>query len=85
MARPEAGQTYEFTDSEGRNRTLVVDVALGIGRTDDSDMLQVTQFQRYESLDGVDWNDPQKRGKLYVGMAMRDYLRLIEAQRTAAD
>ena len=71
-------QTYEFTDSEGHRRTLVVDVALGIGRTDDSDMLQVTQFQRYVSLDGVDWNDPQKKDKLYIGMAMRDYLRLIE-------
>jgi hypothetical protein len=71
-------QTYEFTDSEGHKRTLVVDVALGIGRTDDNDMLQVTQFQRFVSLDGVDWNDPQKKNKLYVGMAMRDYNRLME-------
>jgi hypothetical protein len=73
-------QSYEFTDSEGHKRTLVVDVALGIGRTDDSDLLQVTQFQHFVSLDGVDWNDPQKKDKLYVGMAMHDYYRLIEGR-----
>jgi hypothetical protein len=30
--------TYEFTDSEGMDRTLVVDIAIGIGRTNDANM-----------------------------------------------
>ena len=71
-------QTYEFTDSEGRHRTFVVDVALGIGRTDYRELLQVTEFQHFVSLDGVDWDDPHKEEKLYVGTAMLDYHRLIE-------
>jgi hypothetical protein len=71
-------QTYDFKDSEGRSRTLVVDVALGVGRTDDRDLLQVTEFQHFVSLDGVDWNDPRKKDKLYVGTAMNDYHRLIQ-------
>ena len=36
--------TYEFTDSEGINRNLVVDIAIGVGQTDDANMLSVTQF-----------------------------------------
>jgi hypothetical protein len=71
-------QTYEFTDSEGRHRTFVVDVALGIGRTDDRELLQVTEFQHFVSLHGVDWDDPQKEEKLHVGTAMLDYHHLIQ-------
>jgi hypothetical protein len=36
--------TYEFTDSEGIARTLVVDIALGLGRTEDPDRLSVMEF-----------------------------------------
>jgi hypothetical protein len=36
--------TYEFKDSEGKQRTLVVDVAAGFGRTDDPNVFGVTQF-----------------------------------------
>src|SRR5262245_6867140 len=32
---------YQFTDSEGRPRTCVVDIAIGVARTDDPDMLRV--------------------------------------------
>jgi hypothetical protein len=68
--------TYEFTDSEGLPRKLVVDIALGIGRTEDDNLLHVTQFMRFVSLDEVPWNDRQKKAKLYVGSAMRDFVRL---------
>jgi hypothetical protein len=66
--------TYEFTDSEGIDRKLVVDLAIGVGGTDDEDMLNVTQFTRFVSLDGVDWHDPKQKENLYVGRA-RAWLR----------
>lgn len=65
--------TYEFTDSEGLDRRLVVDIAIGIGRTDNDDLLRVMQFSYFRSLDGVDWNDPVAKADLYVGTAMRDF------------
>lgn len=65
--------TYEYMDSEGIDRRLVVDIALGIGRTDDADKLQVLQFTRFHELDGVDWNDPIGKKGMYVGSAIRDY------------
>ena len=66
--------TYEFKDSDGIDRVLVVDIAIGVGRTDEEDMLSVSQFIRFISLDGVDWHDPQKDKKLYVGRAILDFL-----------
>lgn len=66
--------TYEFTDSKGLARTLVVDIAIGVARTEQEDMLNVTQFIRFISLDGVDWTDPEKSDKLYVGTAINDFM-----------
>ncbi len=66
--------TYEFKDSEGIDRVLVVDIAIGVGRTDEKHMLNVTQFIRFISLDGVDWHDPQKEKKLYLGRAIIDFM-----------
>ena len=71
--------TYEFTDSEGIDRTLVVDIAIGVGRTSDANMLSVTQFIRFISLDGVDWHDPEKKKTLYVGKAILDYLEMTKS------
>ena len=65
--------TYEYRDSEGIDRKLVVDVAIGVGHTDDDDILQVMQYNRFHSLDGVDWNDPVAKADLYVGSAIRDW------------
>lgn len=65
--------TYEFRDSEGIDRKLVVDVAIGVGHTDDEDILRVMQYNRFHSLDGVDWNDPAAKADLYVGSAIRDW------------
>jgi hypothetical protein len=68
--------TYEFKDSEGKQRTLVVDVGVGFERTDDPNIFGVTQFTRFVSLDGVDWHDPEKKEQLYVGTAIRDFIEL---------
>lgn len=65
--------TYEYRDSEGIDRELVVDVAIGVGQTDDEDILRVMQYYRFHSLDGVDWNDPVAKADLYVGSAIRDW------------
>lgn len=70
--------TYEFADSSGRDRRLVVDIALGIGRTDDPDVLDVMQFNRFHELDGVNWRDPAKSKKIEVGTAILDFLRLTK-------
>ncbi len=65
--------TYEYTDSDGKVRRLVVDIAIGVADTDDPDLLHVSQFMRHHSLDGVDWNDPQKDEKIHVGTAIKDF------------
>lgn len=66
--------TYEFVDREGHHRTLVVDLAIGIAVVPGSEKLEVMQYTRFVSLDGVDWNDPEKKKQLYVGTAIHDYL-----------
>lgn len=66
-------RTYHFSDSEGRKRELVVDVAIGVGHTDDPGKLKVTEFIRFHTLDGVDWSDPVAKAKLDVGTAIKDY------------
>ena len=65
--------TYEYRDSEGIDRKLAVDVAIGVGHTDDEDVLRVMEYNRFHSLDGVDWNDPVAKADLYVGSAIRDW------------
>jgi hypothetical protein len=72
--------TYEYEDSEGYRRTLVVDIALGIGRTNVRDLLNVTQFMRFISLDGVDWNNPSEKKKLYIGKAIRTFIELTRGE-----
>jgi hypothetical protein len=68
--------TYEFNDSEGKQRTLVVDVGVGFERTDDPNAFGVTQFTRFVSLDGVEWSDPEKKKQLYIGTAINDFVEL---------
>ncbi|MGB8291130.1 hypothetical protein ELI13_22370 [Rhizobium ruizarguesonis] len=68
--------THEFKDAEGRTRQLVVDIALGIAQSeDDPDVVQLTRFERFHSLDGVLWNDPEKAKKIVVGSAIVEYMR----------
>jgi hypothetical protein len=71
--------TYEFKDSEGKDRTLVVDIAVGFAPTDDPEVLSVTQYMRFISLDGVDWNDPVEKAKLHVGTAMGDFMNRVRS------
>jgi hypothetical protein len=71
--------TYEFTDSEGLPRTLVVDVAVGFAGTDDPNIVSVSEFMRFVSLDGVDWNDPKEKAELYIGTAIRDFMTLAQS------
>lgn len=66
--------TYNYNDREGINRTLVVDIAIGVANTDDPEMLHVSQFMRFVSLDEVDWTDPIAKKDLYVGTAIRDFM-----------
>ncbi len=66
--------TYNFSDSEGLERELIVDIALGVGHTSDPKMLAVTQSFRIVSLDGVDWNDYASKKHLYVGTAISDFI-----------
>ncbi|WP_144421150.1 hypothetical protein [Ahrensia marina] len=72
--------TYEFNDSSGQTRRLVVDTAIGVARTNDPDMLNVMQFQRFHELDGVSWSDPKKSEKIEVGTAVKDFVELNQAK-----
>lgn len=66
--------TYRWTDSEGHHRTLVVDEALGIERPVEEDgKYKITKMSVFQSLDGVDWNDPGKSEKVYVGRAIIEF------------
>lgn len=72
--------TYEFNDASGRTRRLVVDTAIGVAQTDDPDMLNVMQFERFHELDGVSWSDPKKSEKIEVGTAINDFVELHHAK-----
>jgi len=72
--------TYEFDDSEGIRRSLVVDIAVGVGHTDRVNLVNVTQFMSFVSLDGVDWKDEAKKEKLYVGSAIKDFTAAINSK-----
>jgi hypothetical protein len=69
--------TYEFKDSEGLDRTVVIDIAIGVGHANSEDMVQVTEFMYIRSLDGVDWTDEEKKKSLYIGTAMNDFFERI--------
>lgn len=70
--------TYEFKDSKGYDRRLVLDIAIGVGRTDQKDRVSVTQFMHIHSLDGVDWTDDEQKKSLYIGTAIKDFFELIQ-------
>lgn len=73
--------TYQFTDSEGIDRSLVVEVAAGFGLKPGTDMFHVTEHMRFISLDGVPWDDEEKKKQLYVGRAIRDFIDMREQLR----
>ena len=46
---------------------------IGIGRPPQDEKLDVTLFYKFVSLDGVDWDDKDKKKDLYVGTAIIDW------------
>ena len=62
--------TYEFVDTDGRQRRLIVDRALGIGYDGFDRKFRVMEYHRFHSLDGVDWRDKAGKAALPVGSAM---------------
>jgi hypothetical protein len=66
--------TYEYTDSEGIARSLVLDQAASYSVAPGDDTVGVTYFNSFVSLDGVAWNDPVAKAQLYVGQAILDFM-----------
>lgn len=78
-------ETYEYQDSEGRNRQLTLDTALGVASVPGRDKLEVVFFQRFVSLDGVDWEDKEGLKKLPIGTAINDFYQLQREERRATN
>jgi hypothetical protein len=68
--------TYEFKDSEGLSRRLVIDHAVGFGYDPKTDKVLVQQFERFHELDGVNWTDRAAKENLYVGAAITSWVAL---------
>ncbi len=68
--------TYEYVDSEGLKRCLVIDHALSIGHDPSTDEFQVGNYVRFHELDGVSWFNEEGKKKLYVGTAIKSWLEL---------
>ena len=65
--------TYEFTDSEGTSRRLVIDEAVGFGYDPISEKVLVQQFNRFHRVDGVDWMDSEGKAKINAGTAIKSW------------
>lgn len=76
-------ETYEYQDSEGRNRRLILDTALGVSSVPGRDKLEVVFFQRFVSLDGIEWEDKEGLQKLPIGTAINDFYQLQREERRA--
>lgn len=66
--------TFEYDDHEGRLRRLVVDEAMGFGYDRFEQKFLVTTYNRFHSLDGVDWQDKAAKELLPVGSAIRAWV-----------
>lgn len=71
--------TYRYPDREGRERTLVVDVAISAAEIPNNENLEVVFYKKFVSLDGVDWADREAKMRLPVGSAMLAYMDHIRA------
>lgn len=67
---PGERNTYEYPDADGRHRRLVVDQAYGIGYDAYDDTFSVMEYNRFHSLDGIDWRDKEGTSALPVGTAI---------------
>jgi hypothetical protein len=73
--------TYEFVDTDGRARRLVVDVTAGVEIERPGEDVHVTEFLSFVSLDGVDWGDREGKAALPVGAAITSYIALQRQDR----
>jgi hypothetical protein len=73
--------TYEFVDTDGRARSLVVDVTAGVEVERPGEDVHVTEFDSFVSLDGVDWADREGKAALPVGAAIASYVALQRQDR----
>ncbi|MDO9118085.1 MAG: hypothetical protein Q7U39_09020 [Nitrospira sp.] len=62
--------TYDFKDSEGIARRLVIDEGVGFAYDHKSEKVLVQTFSRFHELDGVDWTDSAAKSNLYVGTSI---------------
>ena len=65
--------TYAYVDSDGRERRLTVDHAVGIGYDPSTDLYPVQEFHHFHELDGVHWTDAAGKAALPVGSAIRSW------------
>ena len=75
---PGARITYAYPDSDGRQRRLVVDRALGIGYDSFDSSFRVMEYHCFHSLDGVDWRDKAGKAALPVGTAITTWSAMRE-------
>lgn len=68
--------TYEYPDADGRTRRLVVDHVRSFARDFGSELIQVREFHRFHSLDGVDWLDQAGKDALPVGSAIKTWVEM---------
>jgi len=68
--------TYEYTDTEGRNRIFTVDHAVGFGYDHAAEMFSVQQYERFHALDGVDLSNRKAKEQLYFGTAIESWVAL---------
>jgi hypothetical protein len=66
--------TYQYPDTEGRTRRLVVEHVHSIARDLGSEMLLLKEFHRFHSIDGVDWRDQEAKAALPLGSALQTWL-----------
>lgn len=62
--------TYQYNDTDGRQRNLTVDQATGMCHDPFNDKYIVTEYHRFHSLDGIDWRDNTGKAALPVGSAL---------------
>jgi hypothetical protein len=65
---------YEFKDKEGLLRELTVDRTVGFGLDPKTEMVEVSEYTRFVSLDGVPWHDSEGKEKINAGIAMEAWV-----------
>jgi hypothetical protein len=76
-------ETFRFVDSEGKARTFVMDTAVAVAsERRDREKVKVTFFERFVSLDGVDWDDKTELKKI-LGNSVNDFFKIPPSERHA--